>query len=153
MTYVNPEANQTTNLPSQLVETDKTASNSRGSQLRQIDGNDVGSDTSTESGQNTTSVQNTQTTSVVGTALKASTQREQGGRDSQTPLATNPVAKSVCEEGTEEGTGDEKRHDVFADQVSVGLGHGHETELFLEGCECYSGTDEGTRITDHVGPA
>jgi hypothetical protein len=61
------------------------------------------------------------------------------------------VAKSVREERSEEGSGDEERHNIFTDQVSACLGHILETELILEGCECDSGTDKGTCITDHVG--
>lgn len=121
MTHVDPEAHHTTDLPSQFVETDETASNCGRCQLGQVNRNDVRGDTSTKSSQDTSSVEDSQTTVAVGTALQTRSQDESSRGNRQAVFPANPVAETICEDGTEEGTSNEERDHVFTDQVLCGF--------------------------------
>lgn len=129
MTHVDPEAQQATYLPAQLVETNEATSDRRRRQLGEIDGDDVRSNASPQPRQDTPSVENAQPTSGVGTTLKAGAHGKGGRRDGQTVLPPDPVAEDVGQEGAEEGAGDEEGHDVLADESSFRRAQVGEAEL------------------------
>ena len=81
VTHVYPKAQHTTNLPPKFVKTDETTADSRRCQLRKIDGDNVGGDTSTQSRQDTASVQNSESSIAIRTTLETSSQRESGRCD------------------------------------------------------------------------
>lgn len=146
-TYVNPEANNTTKLPSQLVDTNKTTTDRRGRHLRDIDRAEVGASTNTNTCQNSSTVDETESAIAIGAQHETSTEEEDQSRGHQTPSAAEEVAGWVCEESAEKGTGLVQRDNIRADQVGI---QALPVELILEGLQTESRADERAVIPDHA---
>lgn len=102
---VDPETDQTTNLPAKLINTNETTSNGRWCKLRDVDGDQHRCSTNTETSKDTSAVDETKTTSTVGTQHETGTKLEDDGVNVQTLLATKVVGEDVGGKCSKEGTG------------------------------------------------
>lgn len=146
-TYVDPETNKTTNLPSKFEHAYKTTTNSRWRDLRDIDRSQVTSSTYTQTRKNTTSIDQTESSLAIGTKHQPGTENEDSREDSKTRSATHEVSSDIRKDGTEESSSLVAGNDVGVEEVDGFGSELLEVEFIFERWECESGSDEGTVVT------
>jgi hypothetical protein len=113
---VDPEADETTKLPPKLVYADKSTSNGRRSELRDVDRHNHTASTNTHTSQYSTGVNQCKTSVMICTKHHAGAQAKDQGLDVERLLAADIVVGDICKERPEKGTslidGDDIRLDI-----------------------------------------
>ena len=149
-TYVDPEPNQPSNLPSQFINTNQTTSNRRGRQFRDINRRQIRARAHAQTSQDTSGIHDPQPTITVRAQHQPGSQGKDNGRNPETPFPAPEEANGVCEEGAEESPGLIQRHDVGLDQILLALGPVPKVKLIAERVQFHRLANKGTVITDHT---
>lgn len=100
---VNPETNETTDLPTQFIQSDKSATDSRWCDFSVIDRRQVARAANADPSQNAASIEETKTSLCVDAKHKTSTKNEDSREDSQADFTTEKMSSWVRKEGSKEG--------------------------------------------------
>ena len=151
---VDPETNESTDLPSQFVNTDKTSTDRRWRHLRDVDRNHVTGSTNAQTGQNTATNDQSKSTFAVRAQHHTRTKNENHGPNEKGDSASEIVRGNVGTESTEESAslvdGDDVR--LLQSQLrSRDLLGRRKLELGDEGWQSQRGSNEGGVITDLKG--
>ena len=144
-TVVDEKADDTADLPADLVDTDGLATHGHGGDLGNVDGSQVGGGTDSETGDGATDIDGSETSGSGGDGHDDRADKEDDGSDEKTPLATEVVSERETSKGTEEGTGLVSRY-----EVALRGGRENASKGLFEGGKCERATDECAIIANHT---
>ena len=99
---VDPEANEATNLPAQLVETNESASNSRWCNFCVVNWTEIRGTANAHAGKDSSTIEKTKASFGIDAKHKTGAEDKESREDSKTPLSSEEMTSRISEEGTEE---------------------------------------------------
>lgn len=130
---VDPEADEATNLPSKLVDTDQSATDSRGRELGNVDRRHVGATTNAKASEDSSTVYETEAAVAIGSAHETGSKSENEGKEKQRLTTTEEVGRDIGAQAAEEGTGLVDGDDIGPGQGQLFVGERGEVKFIAEG--------------------